>query len=36
VVVPREKRLKIGEAIRLVCDPTQTHIFDAQGKAVRA
>ena len=36
VVVPREKRVKIGEKVRLACDPTQTHIFDSNGQAVRA
>ena len=36
MVVPREKRFKIGEKVRLACDPTQTHIFDSNGQAVRA
>lgn len=35
VVIPREKRLKIGEALHLKPDPKQTHVFDEQGKAVR-
>jgi multiple sugar transport system ATP-binding protein len=36
VVLPREKRVKIGERVRLACDPSQTHIFDSNGQAVRA
>jgi ABC-type sugar transport system ATPase subunit len=36
VVVPREKKVKVGEALHLVPDPRQTHIFAANGKAVRA
>jgi multiple sugar transport system ATP-binding protein len=36
VVVPREKRVKIGEALHLVPDPAQTHVFGEDGKAVRA
>ncbi len=36
VVVPREKRVKIGEALHLVPDPAQTHVFGDDGKAVRA
>ena len=36
VVVPRDKRVKIGEALHLRSDPAQTHIFDDDGKAVRA
>jgi ABC-type sugar transport system ATPase subunit len=36
VVVPREKRVKIGEALHLVPDPLQTHVFGDDGKAVRA
>jgi ABC-type sugar transport system ATPase subunit len=36
VVVPREMRVKIGEALHLVPDPAQTHVFAADGKAVRA
>jgi multiple sugar transport system ATP-binding protein len=35
VVVPREKRVKIGEALHLVPDPAQTHVFGEDGKAVR-
>ena len=35
VVVPRDRRIKIGEALHLRCDPRQTHVFDANGKAVR-
>ncbi|MCA0431836.1 MAG: ABC transporter ATP-binding protein [Proteobacteria bacterium] len=36
VVVPRDKRVKIGETLHLVPDPAQTHIFGEDGKAVRA
>jgi multiple sugar transport system ATP-binding protein len=36
VVVPREKRVKIGEVLHLQPDPAQTHIFGNDGKAVRA
>ncbi len=36
VVVPREKRVKVGEALHLVPDPAQTHVFSDDGKAVRA
>lgn len=36
VVVPREKRVKHGEALILKLDPTQTHVFGNDGKAVRA
>jgi ABC-type sugar transport system ATPase subunit len=36
VVVPREKRVKVGEALHLIPDPAQTHIFADDGKAVRA
>ena len=36
VVVPRDKRVKIGEALHLVPDPAQTHVFADDGKAVRA
>ena len=35
MVVPREKRVRIGEKVRLACDPTQTHLFDSNGQAVR-
>ena len=35
-VVPREKRVKIGDALHLQPDPRQTHFFGADGKAVRA
>ncbi len=34
-VVPREKRVKIGETLHLRPDPSQTHIFGEDGKAVR-
>ena len=36
VVVPRDKRVKIGEALHLKPDPRQTHFFGEDGKAVRA
>ena len=36
VVVPRDKRVKVGETLHLVPDPAQTHIFGDGGKAVRA
>jgi multiple sugar transport system ATP-binding protein len=36
VVVPRERRVKIGDALHLHCDPRQTHIFDEAGRAVRS
>jgi multiple sugar transport system ATP-binding protein len=36
VVVPRDKRVKVGEALYLRCDPRQTHIFDETGRAVRS
>ena len=35
-VVPRDKRVKIGETLHLLPDPDQTHIFADDGKAVRA
>jgi multiple sugar transport system ATP-binding protein len=36
VVVSRDKRVKTGESLHLIPDPTQTHVFDGDGKAVRA
>lgn len=36
VVVPRDKRVKVGEALHLKPDPRQTHFFGEDGKAVRA
>jgi multiple sugar transport system ATP-binding protein len=36
VVVPRDVKFKIGEKLHLRADPTQTHIFGEDGKAVRA
>lgn len=36
VVVPRDKRVKVGEAMNLMPDPRQTHFFGEDGKAVRA
>jgi hypothetical protein len=35
VVVPRDRRVTVGEALHLRCDPRQTHIFDEAGRAVR-
>jgi multiple sugar transport system ATP-binding protein len=35
VVVPREKRVAVGEALHLKPDHRQTHFFGADGKAVR-
>ena len=35
VVVPREKRVKVGEALHLRPDPRQTHFFGDDGMAVR-
>jgi ABC-type sugar transport system ATPase subunit len=34
-VVPREARVKVGEVLHLKPDPSQTHVFGADGKAVR-
>ena len=36
VVVPRDVKFKIGEKLHLRADPSQTHIFGEDGKAVRA
>ena len=36
VVVPRDKRVKIGEALHLRPDPRQTHFFGEDGRAVRS
>jgi multiple sugar transport system ATP-binding protein len=35
-VVPREKRVKVGETLHLRLDASQTHVFGDDGKAVRA
>jgi multiple sugar transport system ATP-binding protein len=35
-VVPREKRVKVGETLHLRLDASQTHVFGEDGKAVRA
>jgi multiple sugar transport system ATP-binding protein len=35
VVVPRDQRVKVGEALHLRPDPRQTHVFGEDGKAVR-
>ncbi len=35
VVVPRDKRVKIGEVLHLEPDAAQTHVFGEDGKAVR-
>jgi multiple sugar transport system ATP-binding protein len=34
-VVPRDKRVKMGETLHLLPDPAQTHVFGDDGKAVR-
>jgi ABC-type sugar transport system ATPase subunit len=36
VVVPRDRKVKLGEPLHLIPDAMQTHIFAADGKAVRA
>ncbi len=36
VVLPRESRVKAGEILHLRTDARQTHVFDADGRAVRA
>ncbi len=36
VVVPRQMRVKIGEALHLRPDPSQIHVFGEDAKAVRA
>jgi ABC-type sugar transport system ATPase subunit len=36
VVLPRERRVGVGETLHLRCDPRQTHVFAASGKAVRS
>ena len=36
VVVPRERRVRVGEALHLRPDARQTHFFGEDGKAVRA
>ena len=36
VVVPREVKVRIGETLHLKPDPRQTHIFNAEGRAVRS
>ncbi|MDQ0475285.1 ABC transporter ATP-binding protein [Labrys wisconsinensis] len=36
VVLPRQRRVTVGETLHLRCDPRQTHIFDEAGKAVRS
>lgn len=35
VIVPREKRVNVGETLHLMPDPGQTHVFDQAGQAVR-
>jgi multiple sugar transport system ATP-binding protein len=35
IVTPREYRVKAGETLHLRADARQTHVFDANGKAVR-
>jgi multiple sugar transport system ATP-binding protein len=36
VVVPREKRVKAGEILHLEPEAAQTHVFNSEGRAVRA
>ncbi len=36
VVLPRARRVAVGETIHLIPEPGQTHVFDASGRAVRA
>jgi multiple sugar transport system ATP-binding protein len=36
VVLPRDRRVAVGETLHLRCDPRQTHVFAASGKAVRS
>jgi ABC-type sugar transport system ATPase subunit len=36
VVLPRERRVGVGETLHLRCDPRQTHVFAANGRAVRS
>jgi multiple sugar transport system ATP-binding protein len=35
VVVPRDKRVKVGDVLNLQPEASQTHVFDEDGKAVR-
>jgi ABC-type sugar transport system ATPase subunit len=35
VVVPRDRKVKMGETLHLRPDPAQTHVFGESGKAVR-
>lgn len=36
VVVPRERRVRVGETLHLAPKAGQTHVFDAKGRAVRS
>ena len=36
VVLPRARRVAVGETLHLVPEAGQTHVFDDAGKAVRA
>jgi multiple sugar transport system ATP-binding protein len=36
VVLPRESRVRVGETLHLRTDARQTHVFDSDGRAVRA
>ena len=36
VVLPRARRVSVGETLHLVPEAGQTHVFDADGKAVRS
>ncbi len=36
VVIPRETQVRVGEVMHMIPDPGQTHVFGADGRAVRA
>jgi ABC-type sugar transport system ATPase subunit len=36
VVVPRARRVRVGETLHLAPEAGQTHVFDASGRAVRS
>jgi multiple sugar transport system ATP-binding protein len=36
VVLPRDRRVAVGETLHLTPDPGQTHVFDDSGRAVRS
>jgi ABC-type sugar transport system ATPase subunit len=35
VVLPRAARVEVGATLHLRADASQTHVFDASGKAIR-